>query len=109
VVVYKYWITNKRKRFPMTLTKAYILEFDGYEGVMVDYLGNQIDFSRANVASTAVEYLQRGTQVLIEDDGLSMFIDLPEGSFNEWESEQRELFGQDTVTFDLSEFEDDQF
>jgi hypothetical protein len=81
----------------MSFTKGYISWFDGFQGVVVDYLDNQIDFHVSNVPESIVPYLQANTQVIIEENDGTLFVTLPEESFDRWEEEQKELHSMNTM------------
>jgi len=87
----------------MTLTKAYVLWFDGFQGVAVDYLDNQYDFSTDNVPPNIVPYIEKNTEVLLEDDRGFLFVTLPAESFDRWEDKERDLLNQDTAVYYLGD------
>jgi hypothetical protein len=91
----------------MTLTKAYVVWFDGHNGEVVDYLGNQIWFSYSQVVGELLPYMVPGQPVLLEfTTNINFFITSPETSFFTWTDEQNsdnvyELDEDDAESFEF--------
>lgn len=81
----------------MQLTKAFVWDWDGYQGQIVDYLDNYIPFNLNNVSPSLVPTLSPGLPILIEDEGNTMYVTTAEESFDRWQEELFELFTSNTL------------